>query len=188
MRGILRATALAAAVSASALAWSAPAAAATSAPPANTTTQQAVHAAPTPAEIAVQAVQENDPASLSFSDWEYILGFRDASPANKQAADRVWKTLRDKEKNGKVKLKIAVLVLAATADTLDAAITDDNQQAKKIDLHVMLSKPAVSPPVAGSTVDVVGVITDYKLKPFIFIMRQAEIAAPAAVPAGGTGH
>lgn len=147
-----------------------------------------IHAAPTPADLAVQAVQENDPASLSFSDWEYVLGFRDASLANKQAADKVWKTLRDKENNGKTKLKIPVLVLAATADSLDAAVSDDNQQAKKTDLHVKFSKPLATPPAAGSTVFVIGVITGYKLDPFAFTMQQAELAMPEATPAAASSH
>jgi hypothetical protein len=147
-----------------------------------------ISAAPTPAEIAVKAVQESDPASLSFSDWEYVLGFRDASPANKQAADKVWKTLRGKEDNGKTKLKIPVLVLAATTDSIDAAITDDNQQAKKTDLHVKLSKSLASPPAAGSSIYVVGVITDYRLNPFAFTMQQAEVTAAEAAPPAGTAH
>src|SRR5207253_1876576 len=85
--------------------------------------------APTPAELAVKAVQENDPASLSFSDWEYVLSFRDASPANEQAAQRVWQAIQELEKNGAAKLKISVKVISATKDIIRAAITDENRQA-----------------------------------------------------------
>src|SRR5262249_50065689 len=45
----------------------------------------------TPAEAAVQAVIDNDPAQLSFSEWELVLTWRDASEANRAAAERVWK-------------------------------------------------------------------------------------------------
>jgi hypothetical protein len=62
--------------------------------------------AQTPTEIAVQAVQENDPAGLSFSDYEFILSYRDASPANKVAGDHVWKAIQEKQKNGAAKLKL----------------------------------------------------------------------------------
>jgi len=142
--------------------------------------------APTPAELAVEAVKKYGPATLSFSDWEFVLGYRDASPANKQAADKVWKSILAKQKNGKAKLKMSVLVIAATADSIDAAVSDDNQQAKKVDLHVLLSKPLANPPAAGASVDVIGVFTEYRLNPFTFVMQQAEIAAPQAAPSSAT--
>lgn len=139
-----------------------------------------VKAAPTPAELAVQAVQQNDPAELSFSDYEYVLSYRDASPANKQAADKVWQAILAKQKNGKARLSMSVMVLAVSRDSLDAAITDDNQQAKKTDLHVKLAKPLSPPPAPGSLVQVVGVLTGYRPAPFAFQMEQGELAAPAA--------
>ena len=40
-----------------------------------------IKAAPSAAELAVMAVAQNDPAELSFSDWEFVLSHRDASPA-----------------------------------------------------------------------------------------------------------
>jgi hypothetical protein len=53
-----------------------------------------IKAAPTPADLAVIAVRDNDPADLSFSDYEYVLSYRDASPANKEAADKVWAAIQ----------------------------------------------------------------------------------------------
>jgi len=131
--------------------------------------------APTPAELAVKAVQENGPASLSFSDWEYVLSFRDASPANKQAAARVWQAIQSLEKNGAVKLKIPVKVISVSKDTIRAAITDENQQANKADLEITMAGPMTKPPAPGSQIQIIGILTDYKLEPFTFLMKNGEL-------------
>jgi tetratricopeptide (TPR) repeat protein len=139
---------------------------------------KSIKPAPTPAELAVQAVKENDPATLSFSDWEFILGFRDASPENKQAAERIWKTVQDKQANGTVKLRIPVKVISATASMLQVAITDDNQQANRADLEVRLEAPLAPAqvPAPGATINVTGVLTAYTSKPFLFTMEKASVA------------
>jgi hypothetical protein len=64
------------------------------APPANFTAS--VKPAPTACEIAVQAVQENDPATLSFNDFEFVLAQRDCSPAGGLAAHKVWAAIQSK--------------------------------------------------------------------------------------------
>jgi tetratricopeptide (TPR) repeat protein len=140
-----------------------------------------VKAAPTPQELACKAVQENDPAQLSFADWEFILQYRDAAPCNKQAADKVWAAIQEKEKNGEAKLKIPVKVISASRDSIDAAVSDDNQKANKADMRIEMAKPLVKPPAAGSTTDIIGVIADYQPSPFMFIMKQGEL--PTAKPA-----
>jgi tetratricopeptide (TPR) repeat protein len=137
----------------------------------------------TPCEIAVEAVKNNEAGGLSFSDWEFVLAHAPCSPANKEAADKVWQAILSKQKNGEtdVKLKLPVLVIASTKRTLQAAITDENQQAKKADLTVNLEKPVLHPPVAGSTVDIVGVLSNYTPDPFMFTMEKGDL--PGAKPA-----
>jgi len=130
---------------------------------------------PTPAELAVKAVQENDPASLSFSDWEYVLSFRDASPANKQAAARVWQAIQSINKNGAAKIKIAVKVISVSKDTIRAAVTDENQQANKPDLEITMAGAMTNPPAPGSRIEIIGILTDYKLEPFTFVMKNGEV-------------
>jgi hypothetical protein len=141
-----------------------------------------VKAAPTPAEIAVMAVDQNDPASLSFSDWEFILSHRDASSANKAAADRVWKTIQEKQKNGAARLKIPVKIVSVDRNTIEAAITEENGKANTADLHIVLSAPLQNPPKPGASIDVIGVLTDYTPNPFRFTMQQAELAAAGLSP------
>jgi hypothetical protein len=132
--------------------------------------------APTPAEIAVQAVRDNDPSSLSFSDWEYVLSYRDVSAENKEAAEKVWQTLRAKEKDGQARLKLPVKVIAAMARTIQGAISDENQSASTVDVEVTFEKPPGKMPPIGSLIYVTGVIEDYRVNPVVFVMDKGELA------------
>jgi hypothetical protein len=133
--------------------------------------------APSPAEIAVQAVRDNDPASLSFSDWELVLSQRDASPANREAAAKVWNAIQTLQKNGAARLKIPVNIVASTKDTIQAAIAEENRKGNKVDLLVVLKTALASPPQPGTMGEVIGVIVDYQANPFLFVMRDGEVAA-----------
>jgi hypothetical protein len=155
------------------------AAATQSAPPADFD----IKPAPTPAELACKVVQDNDPSTLSASDWEYVLQYRDAGPqCNKDAAEKVWQAIQSKQKDEKgeaVKIKLpAVKVIAATADSLDVALTDDNQTANKADIHVVMEKPLTKPPAVGSSTDVIGLFASYTPSPFMFTMEKGELPAP----------
>jgi hypothetical protein len=131
--------------------------------------------APTAAEIAVAAVKENESGTLSFGDMEFVLSYRDASLANKEAADKVWKAIREKEKNGSVQLKMEVVVVSATSETIEAAITEENQKSKTSDLHIVMAKRMDGPPAPGSTITITGVITNYVPKPFRFEMERGSM-------------
>ena len=111
-----------------------------------------------------------------------ILYPASAAPAA-EAADKVWRSIQDLQKGGAAKLKIPVKVVSANQDSLDVAVTDENQQANppKADMHVVLDKPLLKPPAPNSITDVVGVITNYTPVPFMFTMEQGEL--PAAKPA-----
>jgi len=139
--------------------------------------------APTPCDLAAQAVQQNDPGNLSYSDYELVLSCRDKTPANKAAAEKVWAFIQAKEKNGDVKMRLTgVKVIAAAADTMDVAISEDNAAANKADMHVTMEKPMTKPPAVGSSTDIIGVISDYTPDPFMFTMTKGELPAPK-VPA-----
>jgi tetratricopeptide (TPR) repeat protein len=143
----------------------------------------AVKPAPTPAELAVEAVQQNDPGSLSFSDWGFILSYRDASPANKDAADKVWETIQEKQRHGEARLRLnGVKVISAEASVIHAALDEDNQQNNRADLLVNMETPLPNPPAAGAMIDIVGVITSYTLEPFAFIMDKGELPRPKPLP------
>ena len=142
--------------------------------------------APTPCDLAAQAVQQNPPDTLSFSDWELVLSCRDKTPANKDAAEKVWQAIQTKEKNGEARLRIPVKVIAAPdTSTLEVAVSEDNQAANKTDMKVTMEKPMTKPPAVGSSTDIIGVISEYTPDPFMFTMTKAEL--PAAKPATKTG-
>jgi tetratricopeptide (TPR) repeat protein len=136
-----------------------------------------VKAKPTAAEIAVQAVQQNAAEDLSFSDKEFILQFRDASPANKDAADKVWASIQAMQKNGTARLSILVKIISCTRDSIDAAITDDNKAANKPDLHVAMEKPMLNQPAPNTETNIIGVITSYTPQPFMLVMEHGELPA-----------
>lgn len=135
--------------------------------------------APTPCDLAVRAVKENKPEDLSISDWEFVLSEANCSPANKDAADKIWQAILNKQKTpqgAQTQLKLPdVLVVSATAKTVLVAITLDNQCAKSADLAVTLEKPVLHPPEPGTTIDVVGAMTAYRPEPFIFTMEHGML-------------
>jgi tetratricopeptide (TPR) repeat protein len=133
--------------------------------------------APTACELAVQAVQQNDVATLSFSDMEFILSKADCSPANKVVADKVWQFLLDRQKGGK-KMRFPVKVISSTPDSIDAALTDDDQAANTADVHVLMEKPMLHPPAPGSMTDIIGALSNYTPRPFMFTMEKGELPAP----------
>jgi hypothetical protein len=139
----------------------------------------------TPAEAAVQAVADNDPGQLSFSEWEKVLAHRDASDANKAAAEKVWKAIGDKQKGGEARLKISMKVISATPDRLEGAITDENQASNTVDLSVVLARPLSPLPAVGAVISMVGTLSDYRPKPFLFVMTKAELADRSRPVAGG---
>jgi tetratricopeptide (TPR) repeat protein len=152
-------------------------------PPANFVAS--IPLAPTPCDIAAQAVQQNGPDQLSFSDWELVLSCRDKTPANKTAADQVWQYIQSKEKNGEAKLKIPVKVIAVPdPNTLEVAVSEDNQKDNKTDMKVTMEKPMTKPPAPGVTIDIIGVISEYTPDPFMFTMTKGDL--PAVKPAAKT--
>ena len=138
----------------------------------------------TPAEAAVQAVAETDPASLSYAEWEFVLSHREDSEANRAAAEKVWRTIADKQKDGS-RLKIPVKVISATSDHIEAAISEENQAGNTVDLNVALARPLSPLPAVGAMISIVGTLSDYRARPFLFSMTKAELADESLPVAGG---
>ena len=142
---------------------------------------ESIPLAPTPCDLAAQATQQNTADQLSFSDWELVLSCRDKTPANKAGAEKLWQEIQAKEKNGEAKLKIPVKVIAVPdANSLEVALSEDNQKDNKTDMKVAMEKPMTKPPAPGATIDVIGVISEYAPDPFMFTMTKGEL--PVAKP------
>jgi hypothetical protein len=133
-------------------------------------------------ELACNALAgHNSPSELSLADVEFILRYRDASDCNREAADRVWMSLLGKQTdaNGdEVKIKLPrAKVIAATSDSIDVALTEENQQANQADLRLILWKTLSHLPAPGSSIDITGILTGYRPQPFLFTMEKAEFVA-----------
>jgi len=137
-----------------------------------------------PAEAAVAAVTEHDPASLSYSEWAFVLSHREDSAANKEAADKVWRAIADKQKDG-ARLKIPVKVISARPDRIEAAISDANQSSNTVDLSIALARPLSPLPGVGAMISIIGTLSDYRVQPFLFMMTKAELADESLPVAGG---
>lgn len=152
------------------------------APPANFV--KSIPRALSPAEAALVVVEEHDPSSLSFADWALVLRHRDASPANKAAAEKVWQAITERQGDN-TRLKIQVKVISATPDIIEAAITDVAQAADIPDLHVVMAWPLAPLPAVGSKIAIIGSLSDYRTQPFRFVMTKAELAPESLPVAGG---
>lgn len=152
------------------------------APPANFV--KSIPRALSPAEAALVVVEEHDPSSLSFADWALVLRHRDASPANKAAAEKVWKAITERQGEN-TRLKIQVKVISATPDILEAAITDVAQANNIADLHIVMAWPLAPLPAVGSKIAIIGSLSDYRTQPFRFVMTKAELAPESLPVAGG---
>jgi hypothetical protein len=89
---------------------------------------------------------------------------------------------RQRDANGdEVKIKLQdAKVIAVTSDSIDVALTEDNQQANQSDLHVILWTTLAHAPAPGSNIDITGVLTSYRAQPFLFTMEKAEFVASGA--------
>jgi len=133
--------------------------------------------------VQANAVKENPPEKLSLGDWEFVLAHRDCSPEAGEAAKQVWLAIETKQKNGEAKLKMpSVKVISATKDSIDAALSEENQQSNTADVHIVMEKPLLKPPAPGTTTDIIGVFTAYAPSPFMFTMEKGELPVAVAKP------
>jgi hypothetical protein len=152
-------------------------------PPANFV--KSIPRALTPAEAAVVVVEENDPGTLSFADWALVLRHRDASEANKAAAEKVWAAILDKQQGGSTRLKMPVKVIRATPDVIEAALTDQAKAMNEPDLHIVMARPLAPLPAAGANISIIGSLSEYQAQPFKLVMTGAELAEESLPVAGG---
>ncbi len=132
--------------------------------------------APTAAELAVKAVRENDPASLSLGDWAFVLNQRDASPENKAAAEKVWNAIQARQQNGKARFKLQLRVRNPSPGGFDAEVVDDGPSAQPVTVRVHLRLGLPGKPI-DSRVTVTGVFTTYNVDPFKFHLEDAAYEA-----------
>lgn len=137
-----------------------------------------------PAETAVYMAEKSDAGALSFDDWEFILSHRGDSPENKTAADKVWRAIMEKQQGG-ARLKLPVKVIKATSERIEAALSEENQTRNAVDIEITLGHPLRPLPAVGSTISIIGALSDYRPRPFLFYLTNAELAEESMPVAGG---
>lgn len=125
--------------------------------------------APKPEDIVSNLISTTpDLASLALSDKEFVLTY--GQPAD---ADKVFDTVKGKS----VEIPGAVVV-AATADQLQVAVSDDAKQSKTADFTFNMKEPLKTVPNVGDTVTLDGTYASYTQKPVMITMSDASIVLP----------
>ncbi len=124
--------------------------------------------APTPKQIADKFVADNpDFSTYAMGDSEYVLA--NASPDN---AEKLFATLKDKV------VIIPGTVIAADANQIKLAVTDDAKADKVADFTINMKKPLTDkeiPAVGTDITNLVGTYDSYTQTPPQIIMRDGEI-------------
>lgn len=138
-----------------------------------------------PAETAVQmAAAAADPGTLPFGDWELILSHRDDSDDNKAAAEKTWNAIVERQRGG-ARLKLPVKVIRATSERIEAALSERNQSNGVVDIDIDLAHSLRPLPAPGSMISIIGTLSDYRPRPFLFFLTKAELAEESMPVAGG---
>jgi hypothetical protein len=136
---------------------------------------------PSPQDLAHQAIVSTpDPTKLALGDQEYIL-----ANGNQEDANKVWSALKDQT------TQIPGVVIQATADSVQLAVSDDSKQSQKADFTVNMKTPLKEVPAVGATVTLIGTFDSYTQNPPMIIMKDgepkpAEKKTPAHRPARRT--
>ena len=127
--------------------------------------------APSDADIAHKTVTDTaDLSTLALSDKEFIL-----ANGSTEDAEKVFATVK-----GKADKVPDATVIAATADSVQVAFSDDAVQAKTADITFNMKTPLKTVPAVGSKVTLVGTWASYTQKPLMITMSDSEVATKAA--------
>lgn len=122
---------------------------------------------PSPQELAHQAVVGTpDLKTLALGDKEFIL-----ANGNTEDAGKVWDVLKG------VTAEIPGTVIAATADSVQIAVSDDAKQSQKADFTVNMKAPLKEVPQPNSQIKLVGTFDSYTQNPAMIIVKDGELPA-----------
>ena len=126
--------------------------------------------APTDEDIVAQTIASTpDLGTLALSDKEFII-----QHGKPEDSDKVFATVKGKS----VQIPAAT-VIAATADSLQVAVSDDAVQSKTADFTFNMKAPLKTVPAVGDKVDLTGTYDSYTQKPLMIVMSDAEQVAKA---------
>jgi hypothetical protein len=126
---------------------------------------------PSPADLAAQTVASTpELKSLSLSDKEFIL-----FNGKPEDAQKVWDTMKG------TRVQVPGMVISATADSVQVAVTEDNKQIKKADFTINMKTPLKTVPLLSSTVTYDATFDSYVANPPMITLIEGE--PPAKAPA-----
>ena len=129
--------------------------------------------APTDEDIVKQTIASTpDLATLALSDKEFIL--QHGKPDD---ADKVFETVKGKS----VQIPGA-MVVSATADQLQVAVSDDAVQSKTADFTFNMKTPLKTVPAVGDKVDLTGTYTSYTQAPLMITMSDGDVVPKKTAP------
>jgi hypothetical protein len=140
--------------------------------------------APKPEDIVANLISTTpDLAALAVSDKEFVLQY--GKPAD---ADKVFDTVKGKS----VEFPDNI-VIAATADSLQVAVTDDAKASKTADFTFSMKEPLKTVPAVGDKISLDGTYASYTQTPLMITMSDGTVvlpkkAAPKAAPVHHSGH
>jgi hypothetical protein len=117
---------------------------------------------PSPADQAHTAVVNTpDLKSLSLADKEFVL-----FNGNPDDANKVWDTMKDQT------VQVPGQVVAATPDSVQLAVTEDNKMSKTADFTVNMKTPLKTPPAVGSDVTYDATFDSYTQNPKMIVLKD----------------
>ena len=126
---------------------------------------------PSPADLAAQTVASTpDLKTLSLSDQEFIL-----FNGKPEDAQKVWDVMKGH------RVEVPGMVISATPESVQLAVTEDNKQSKKADFTVNMKTPLKSVPAIGATVTFDATFDSYVANPPMITLSDGE--PPAKAPA-----
>jgi hypothetical protein len=131
--------------------------------------------APKPEDIISNLIATTpDLATLAISDREFVLQY--GQPAD---ADKVFDAVKGKS----VEIPGAIVV-AATADQVQVAVSDDSQQAQPptADFTFNMKEPLKTVPKVGDKITLDGTYASYTQKPLMITMSDASVVLPKKAP------
>jgi hypothetical protein len=127
---------------------------------------------PSPQQLAHNAlVGTPDPTKLALGDKEYIL-----SNGSTEDAQKVWAVLQGQT------TEVPGVIIAATADSVQLAVSDDAKQSQKADFTVNMKTPLKDVPAVGTQVTYIATFDSYTQTPPMIILKDGAPKA-AAKPA-----
>ena len=133
---------------------------------------------PSPADLAAQTVASTpDLKTLSLADKEFIL-----FNGKPEDAQKVWDTMKG------TRVQVPGMVIEATAQSVQVAVTEDNKQSKKADFTINMKTPLKSVPAIGATVTYDATFDSYTPTPPMITLADGEPPAKSAPAHRRTAH